>query len=190
MLHKEVLSRGNDAVPGDHKTPWRQRLVREAKRFFGMFLYLWVIYGLLLMHEAVVLARYNIPFTRWGFAFVSALVLAKVMLVLEEFGVARRFESRPLIYPIVYKSLVFAIVFLAFYTLEETVGGLLRGQAVAQSIPSIGGGTPLGMFIALVIVSFALVPYFSFKELDRALGKGELRALLFTRGSETRPGAG
>lgn len=183
-MQNKLPFRGDETAPGDggHRILRRDKLIRGAKRFFWIFLYLWAIYGLLMMHEAVVLARYHIPYTRWGFALVSALVLAKVMLVMEEFKVARGFDDKPLIYPILYKSVVFAVVFLAFYTLEETVGGLFRGQTVVASLPVIGGGTPLGVFIALVIASFALVPYFAFKEIGRALGERELRALLFTRG--------
>jgi hypothetical protein len=162
-----------------HKGNWKSRLIHEARQFLGMFLYLYVIFGLLLLHESIVLARYDIPFTRWGFALVTALVLAKVMLVMEEFNVVRGFETRPLIYSIAYKSVAFAAVFMVFYIAEETVGGLLRGKTALESIPSIGGGTPLGMLLALLIVSLALVPYFAFKGIGRELGEGQLRAILF-----------
>ena len=165
---------------------WGRGFVHAPRRFFGMFLYLWGIFGLLLLHESVVLARYNIPFTRWGVGFASAFVLAKIMLVMEEFRVARGFEARPLIYPIVYKSIVFAIVFMAFYAAEETVTGLARGKTFAESIPSIGGGTPLGVLAATIIVSVALLPYFAFRELGNAIGEEEFHALLFTRRRDAR----
>ena len=165
-----------------------RRFLIEFRRFLGMFLYLWAMFGLLLLHESVVLARYDIAFTRYGFALVTALVLAKVMLVLENLRIARSFEGRPLIYPILFKSAVFACVFLAFYVGEETVGGLIRGKTALASLPSIGGGTPQGVLIALLIVSLALVPYFAFTEIGRALGKDELHALLFTR--DRRPANG
>lgn len=170
------------ALRGDvagHKGKWKSRLIHEARQFLGMFLYLYVIFGLFLLHEWTVLARYDIPFTRWGFALITALVLAKVMLVMEDFNIPRGFETRPLIYSIAYKSVVFAVVFMVFYIAEETVGGLLRGKTALESIPSIGGGTPQGMLVALVLVSLALVPYFAFKGIGRELGEGQLRAILF-----------
>ena len=182
-----VLGHFDAATKGDvaaHKSGWKSKLAREARQFLVMFLYLYVVFGLLLLHESVVLARYHIPFTRWGFALVTALVLAKVMLVMEDFNVARGFESRPLIYSILYKCVVFAAVFMAFYIAEETVGGMLRGETARQSIPSIGGGTPLGMLLAGLIVSLSLVPYFAFRAIGGVLGEGELRAMLFTRPRE------
>ena len=185
MDQKTMSLEDHGAAPrGDvagHKGNWKSRLIHEARQFLGMFLYLYAIFGLFLLHEWTVLARYDIPFTRWGFALVTALILAKVMLVMEEFNVVRGFETRPLIYSIAYKSVVFAAVFMAFYIAEETVGGLLRGKTAVESIPSIGGGTPQGMLVAGLIVSLALVPYFAFKAIGRELGEGELHAILFTR---------
>lgn len=163
----------------DHKRDWKSKIKHEVKKFLRLFIYLYAIFGLLLLHESVVLARYNIPFERYGFALVTALVLAKVMLVMEDLNVARAFAGRPPIYSIIYKSIVYAVVFLAFYVLEETVGGLLRGKTLWASVPSIAGGTPQGIVIALVIVSVALVPYFAFKELGALLGEDKLHALLF-----------
>lgn len=160
---------------------WKHRIAHEMRRYLGLFLYLWVMFGLFLLHESVVLARYNIPFTRWGFALVTAFILAKVMLVMEDLNRPRGFDGRPLIYSIVYKAVVFAGVFIIFYVAEETVGGMIKGKTILESIPSLGGGTPQGILATIVIVSLALVPYFAFRELGRALGEGELHALLFTR---------
>ena len=171
----------DSGISAARRARWKQRLIHEVKRFLLMFLYLWAMYGLFLLHESVVLARYHIPFTRYGYALVTALVLAKVMLIMEDLNIARGFKGKPLIYPILYKSVVYAVVFLAFYVAEETIGGLLRGETMSQSMPSIAGGTPQGYAIALVFVTLALVPYFAFQEIGRAIGADELRELLFKR---------
>lgn len=179
-----------DADAGERSRNWRRNLLTAPRRFLGLFLYLWMMYGLFLLHESVVLARYNIAFTRWGVGVASAFVLAKVMLVLDELDIARGLRNRPAIYAIALESVVYAVVFLAFYTAEEVCLGLWRGKTALESIPSIGGGTPQGVLASWVIVSFALVPYFTFRELGRALGEKELRALLFTRGRGTSASAG
>lgn len=63
------------------------------------------------------------------------MVLAKVMLVMEDFNLVRGFEVRPPIWTIAYKAVVYAIVFILFYVAEETVAGLLRGDTLRASIP-------------------------------------------------------
>ncbi len=182
LLSKNPTAEGG--VTSRQKGKLRERLVHEFRQFFGMFIYLWAVLALIMLHESVVLARYDIPFTRWGFALITALVLAKVMLVMEELRVVRGLEEKPLIYPILCKSVAFAIVFMAFYIAEEIVGGLFRGNTLRESIPMIGGGTPQGMLVVGLITSLVLMPYFAYKEISYALGQDEMRALLFTRGRD------
>lgn len=144
-----------------------------------MFLYLWILFGLFLLHESIVLAKHGIPFTRFGFAFINAWILAKVMLVSEDLNIARGFENKALIYPVLYKSVVFAVVFIVFYMLEEVLIGLWQGKTVMGSIPEIGGGSLAGILSAGLIVTFALTPYFAFREVGRVIGQDKLRALFF-----------
>jgi ABC-type transport system involved in cytochrome c biogenesis permease subunit len=173
--------------PAHGKRNWRGRAVHEAKRFLGMFLYLWVLLGLFALHESVILARHQIAFTRYGVAFFNAWVLAKVMLVAEDLNIARGLEDRPLVYLVLYKSVIFAIVFMAFALLEGVLMGMWHGQTVAESMSAIAGGTVVGIGSAALIVSFALMPYFAFREIGRVIGRSELRALLFSR--RQAPGA-
>lgn len=168
------------------KRNWKGRAIHEAKRFLGMFLYLWVLFGLFVLHESIILAQHDIDFTAYGLAITNALILAKVMLVAEDLNIARGFEDKPLIYPVLYKSIVFAIVFMIFHLAEEVLVGLWRGKTAPESIPAIGGGSPKGILSVALIVSFALIPYFAFRELGRAIGEGELRALFLTRGPKAR----
>lgn len=164
------------------KRNWIGRAIHEGKRFLAMFLYLWIMFALFLLHESVVLAQHGIGFTRYGFAFVNAWILAKVMLVAEDVNIARGLEGKPLVYPILYKSVIFGAVFLCCGVAEEALVGVWRGKTLVESIPAIGGGGLVGILSVALIVSFALVPYFAFREVGRAIGAGELRALLFTRG--------
>lgn len=160
---------------------WKQKLAHEIRLSLWLFLYLWVVLGLLMLHESVVLSRHDIIFTRYGFALVTALILAKVMLILEKLPIGRVFENKPLYVPILFKSAVYAVVFLAFLIAEEAIGWLVEGKSVSDSIPSIGGGTPQGYTLTLVIFSLALVPYFTFTEIGRVIGTDKLHRLIFTR---------
>lgn len=149
-----------------------------------MFLYLYILFGLFLLHESIVLAKHEITFTHYGFAFINAWILAKVMLVAEDLNIARGFEDKPLIYPVLYKSVVFAVVFIVFYVLEEVLIGLWQGKTVMESIPEVGGGSLTGILSAGLIVTFALSPYFAFREVGRVIGRDKLRALFLTRKPE------
>ena len=87
----------NDIAP---RRKWLGKIAREAKRFFGMFLYLWVLLGLFDSMNLRSLQTTKIDFAGYDFAFVNALILAKVMLVAGDLDIARGFEDKPLVYPV------------------------------------------------------------------------------------------
>lgn len=183
---------GGGEKVGQRKRSLKERAIHEIKRLAAMFVYLFVLLGLFQIHEYIVLARHQLPYERWGFALINAAVLAKVMLVAEDLRLGGRLEDRPLIYSVLYKSILFAGVFICFLVIEHVIVGQWRGMTIAESIPSIGGGGVIGMAAVALITSFALIPYFAFREIGRIIGEDELRALIRTRRAKSgvlRPGA-
>lgn len=155
------------------------RIFEEAKRILGIFAYLWVVFGLLILHEHIVLSRHGLSYSFYGLAFINAWILAKIMLVAERMDVRPRFQGRPLVFPILSRSCAFAILLVAGYAVEEILLGLWRGETFAHSLPAIGGGGVSGLASASVIMAVALIPYFTFREFGRVLGRERLRILLF-----------
>lgn len=152
--------------------------IDETKKLFGIFIYLWVLLSLFSFHKALVLNEEYLLYDQ-GFALINALVLAKVVLIGEFFRFGDKLTNRPLIYPIIFKSAVFAVLLICFHIVEETLTGVLHGKTPFQSIPSIGGGTLQGILMVGIIMFVALMPFFAFRELDRAIGTRELHKLLF-----------
>lgn len=166
---------------------WRNlkaRGVHEFKRILVMFLYLWVIFGLFVLNQTVILAKHNISYSAQGFALINAFVLAKVMVVAEDLKLGHRFKDRPLIYPILYKACAFAIVFLLFHILEKVFVGVLGGKTAAESFPDIGGGTFKGVLCVWAIMFVSLIPFFAIREIGRVIGEAELWNLIFRRGTK------
>lgn len=153
--------------------------VDEFRRFLILFVYLWVVFGLFVLNETLILGERNIRFVAQGFALVNALVLAKVMLVAEDLKVGRQLDHLPMFYPIVFRSGLYAMVFIAFYALEEIVLGTIRGKSIVASVPSIGGGSLLGIACVWAIISISLLPYFTLRAIGRYLGENRLWHLMF-----------
>jgi hypothetical protein len=63
--------------------------------------------------------------------FINAWLLAKVMLTVEIFHVGDSLKHKPLIYPIVLKSAVFAIMLISFHILEEVLLGVWHGKTIS-----------------------------------------------------------
>ncbi len=163
----------------------KAKAAEEARKFFVLFLYLWVLFGVFVLNQGIVLREQGIDFTLQGFAFVNALVLAKVMLLFEHFDPGRWLRRRPLVYPILYEAFLLAVLFLVVHVLEKVIEGAIKGKTVAESLPSIGGGGLAGLLSAAVIMFVALVPFFGFRNLSLVLGADRLRSLLFSFSSDT-----
>jgi hypothetical protein len=166
---------------------WRNlkgRAVQEFKSLLVMFLYLWVVFGLFVLDQTVILAKQNVSYSLQGFALINALVMAKVMLVAEDLKFGHRYKDRPLIYPILYKACAFAVLFILFHILEETLVGVLGGKTAAASFPLIGGGSLRGALCVWAIMLVSLIPFFAIREIGRVIGEDELWDLIFRRGTK------
>ena len=165
----------------------------EFRRFLVLFFYLWILFGVFVLNQGVVLREHGFDFALQGFAFINALVFAKVMMLFEIFDPGRWLRKRPLIYPILYETLLLTVLFLVAHVLEKTLEGLLRGKTMAESMPLIGGGGLLGLLSATAILFIALIPFFGLRNLSLAMGEGRLWAAIFEQPSaeegERRRGA-
>ncbi len=119
-----------------------------------------------------------------GFALINALALAKIVVIGQDLHVGERLtRSLPLIYTIMLKAAVFAVIVIAFHVIEETLIGIWHGKTAAEAIPTLGDGS-LQALLMLSIISFvALIPFFGFLEIQKALGVEQLRAILLRRRS-------
>ena len=91
------------------------RAVGEARRFAVMFFYLWVLFGLFVLNERIILGKQGISFSSHGFAIINAFVLAKVMLTFEHLNIGRFVTRGPLIYKIFY-DLFCCLSYLSAFT--------------------------------------------------------------------------
>jgi hypothetical protein len=175
----------NTGLPGDDnmnasKPTLKQKVWHGIKEYLVISLYLWVIFGLFVLYQSVILAQHDIPYAMHGFALINALALAKVMLVAREFNFADNFKNAPLIIPTLFKSAAFAVVLGCFKILEAIGVGLYHGRSVSESIIEVGGGSTEGILVLMVLLGVQLIPFFGFTELRRVFGEGKLERLFFT----------
>ena len=159
----------------------KERASTEFKRFVAILLYLWVVFGLLSIHKSLVLSQRHLDYEEHTFAIINAFIFAKVLLVAEQVRLGRRFENKPLIYPILYKSFVFSVVLLLFHVIESAAEGVWHGHTIAESVPHFLGWSPKGLLAVGFACFVLLLPFFGFREIARVIGRKEMRILLFGR---------
>jgi hypothetical protein len=165
----------------------------EFRRFLLLFFYLWILFGVFVLNQGVVLREHGINFAMQGFAFFNALVFAKVMMLFEVFDPGRWLRKRPLIYPILYESLLLTVLFIIAHVLEKMIEGLIRGKTLTESMPVLTGAGLPGFLSITVILFIALLPFFGLRNLSLAMGEGRLYGMIFEKPSaqdgERRSGA-
>jgi len=170
-----------ESQPTPHQRNLKQRASEEFRRFLVIFLYLWVVFGLLSLHKSIVLSQHHLDYEEHTFAFINAFVFAKVLLTAEYLRLGTRFSHKPLIYPILYKCFIFTVVLIAFHIVESVVVGVWHGNTIANSLPPMLGWNPHGLLAVGLICFILLIPFFGFREITRVIGQRQMRTLLFER---------
>jgi hypothetical protein len=65
--------------------------------------------------------------------------------------------------------------------IEEMVVGLVHGHTVANTVDDLTARSWLELLAPSVVMLLVLIPMISFEEIDRDLGRGKLRRMLFGR---------
>jgi hypothetical protein len=159
----------------------KERAIEEIKVFCIITLYLWVFLGSFTIYRRLILAETGVTYLHYGIALIEALIIAKVILIGNIFGFTRRFDDKPLIVPVLYKSVLFGVLVLLFGIVEHLVEGWIHKQGLLGGLHDIGeiGADELGARVLMLIVSF--VPFFAFWEIGRVLGVPKLAAMFFSK---------
>lgn len=161
----------------------KEKAIEEFRSFFVMALYLWFVFALMLLNEAVILQKPNINFLAQGFAIINALVLAKVMLIADDLGFGRQADELPLIWPILYKAVLYGLLFVAFHELEHYVVAWFNGKAHGMTLPTVGGGTWAGAACVWAVMAVSLMPFFAIREVSNLVGASRVWRLMLKPGA-------
>jgi hypothetical protein len=160
---------------------WKQKLVHEVIEYWINFAYLAFFLVAFIWYRRLILAEYQVPYTNYWFPLIEAAVLAKVIMVGDFLRLGRGLEHRPLILPTLYRTVVFSVWVGVFSLLEATVRGLLHRQGLMGGFEEIASKGRYEWLAGCIVTFVAFIPFFAFKEVERVLGEGKLRALFWRR---------
>ncbi|MFM9152887.1 MAG: hypothetical protein ACKOPC_04660, partial [Methylocystis sp.] len=107
--------------------------VETFKRLLAIALYLGVLLSLFAIHKAILLQQGNL-FYHIAFSFLNGFVLAKVILIGQELHIGDSFRTRPLVYVILFKSMIFSVLLFVFKLLEEGLLALHHDKNFMQGV--------------------------------------------------------
>ncbi len=167
--------------PNKKKRGLKEKIFHEMIEYWINVCYLTLVFAAFTQYRRFILAAHDITYTNYWFAVIEALILAKVIMVGDVLRLGRGLEQKPLIYPTLYKTLVFT-VFVALFTLgEHAIKGLWKGMGVMGGLDEFIGKGHHELLANSLVVFVAFIPFFGVKELGRVLGEEKIRALFFRR---------
>ncbi|PLW70694.1 hypothetical protein [Pseudohalioglobus lutimaris] len=162
------------------KASVKQRLQLEMREYLIISAYLWVCFSTILIYESALLSDKNIAALPLSAAVVKALIFGKFILIGKALKPGTRMTPNVLLLKIFWKALGLLAMLVIFTGIEELIVGMVHGQAVAETLAELAA-RPLLQFIApSLLMLLVLVPMIAFEEVDRELGQGTLRRILFS----------
>ena len=159
-------------------------LIKELREVVPPTVFFAVGFNLIVLTTDLILADYLVSFASFVVATITPLVVGKSVLVANAMPFLRRFNTAPMIQPVLFKTIVYwAVVFLVRF-LEKLVEYLLAGGTLSAIPEYVATHFTWDRFAAIQIWIFVLfLIYTSVEELNARLGDGELRKMFFSRRS-------
>jgi hypothetical protein len=169
-------------------------VLKELREVWPPTLFFAISFNLLALTTQLILSDYLIHLWNFMLATTAALVVGKSVLVANALPFFRRFDTAPMIQPVLFKSSVYwAVVFVVRF-LERLVEYFFAGGTLSGIPGYMSTHFTWDRFAAIQIWIFVLfLVYTSVAELNARLGNGELMKIFFTGHSlemkPTRPAA-
>ncbi|MGD2024908.1 MAG: DUF4339 domain-containing protein [Methyloceanibacter sp.] len=159
------------------KLSFQAQLIADLRTFGGFCAYLWIVFAVLTLHALATGAQLGIGLSFFILTTLNAFVLMRAWPVLERQSFLQSLQHKPLIYTIGFKTLVFGVGLVLAYAVEMSVLGV---AGIGSGPSSVVGGFG-GVLAWILILGLALLPYFTFREVEVAVGSDMMRKLLFRR---------
>jgi hypothetical protein len=159
-------------------------VIKEFREVIPPTLFFAVGFNLIELTTQLILDDYLVRFASFMVATAAALVVGKAVLVANFLQFLRRYNSVPLIRPILFKTIVYTLVVFLVRFLERIIEYAVGGGTISGFPDYVIMHFTWHRFAAnqLWIVVLFLV-YTSVTALDARLGQGELARMLFRQRS-------
>ena len=164
-----------------NKVTRKAKFMEELREFFILFLYLALLLGALRAYTELTLAEYHVNAVMYGYTLVEALVLAKILMIGDLFGIGKKVPNAPLIVTTTYRTISFIVFVAVFVFFEHVVDGLVHREAFTKTLQEIAGKGKDEILARLAILFIAFFPLIALTEVARRLGRRKLADLVFKR---------
>ncbi len=153
----------------------RQKLKHELLTVALTTAYFAIWFGVLLVLKALLLAEYNIKFHRFTLAIVGALIVAKVVLVLDHVPLDRLLGRMPGWLDVIVRTVLYTLGVFAVLLLEKAFEGRHEYGGFGRALGQVFSHADIHhVWVTVICLSGALMGFNIFALFRRHLGSREL----------------
>lgn len=169
-----------------------QKLKHEIMSVLWLTFYFGCWLGALVLLKYLVLAEYKVAFHGLSVALVGALVLAKVVLVLEHITLGQWIRARPAWVDVVLRTALYSFGVFVVLLLEKTFEGRHEYNSFGASFLAVfEQADATHVWLNTICLSAALLSYNLLSVVRKRIGKGALLRMFLTplpeRSGTSRP---
>lgn len=160
-----------------------QRLKQEFLGVIPTAVFFFIAFQLLALTKVLVLREYEVPIGTFLAATVGALIVAKVVLIVDLLPFVNRFPDKPILYNVLWKTGLYLVAAILVRYVEHLIsfvrqyGGIVEAnrQLLAEVV------WPHFWLVQIWLVVVFLM-YCILRELNRVLGRERLRGIFLGSG--------
>ena len=147
-------------------------LKREVLEIIPPTFFFFVAFNVIIFTKRLILEQYHINFSDHIAATVGAIIVGKVVLIANHIPFINKYPGKPLIYNVVWKTVIYVLVAFVVRTLEYLLPLWWQYRDLSLAAEHLWDETIWPHFWAIQIWLVCLFfVYVSFRELARALGE-------------------
>jgi hypothetical protein len=159
------------------------KLKHEIKEIGLVTLYFFFCFSVMLTIKKLLMVDYRVEVQVLSTAAISALIIAKIVIVLDHTPAGNRFDAGyPLWIVVLYKTLVYLGVAFIVFSLEKLFHVYRETGQIEQAIWEMWEHRKENiMLLKLLCIGLTFLGYHVYAGLDQRLGEGTLRREIFQR---------
>lgn len=156
------------------------KIEHELSELIPPTLFFFVAIGLLMLTKRLMLQQYGIPFSDFAGVVVGALIVGKIVLIVDAFPFINKFPEKPLIYNIAWKTIIYVLAAFFVRLAEHVIPLIIKYGSFREAIVRLVDETVWPHFLVIYLwLSVLLFVYCSLRELIRAIGRDHVLKLFF-----------
>ncbi len=161
------------------------KLKHEAREVGLVTLYFLLCFGFILILKKLLLAIYHIEYYALSSAVVGALVVGKIVVVLDKTRAGTRFDHRhSLGAAALYKTVTYSLCTAFVLGAEKMFHAYRESNTLSEALINVWMHQDRHIILAKILcIGLAFMGYHLYAGIDRRLGEGTLRSLIFNRPS-------